>query len=352
MNYKKILVTGNAGFIGMHVFMKLAQENYELCGIDNLNDYYEPSLKIARLKVQGFDYAEGKDKVCNSRNDQFYKGNIEDKAFVDRLFDENDFDCVIHLAAQAGVRYSLRNPDLYIQSNISGFQNIIECCRRKQIKHFIFASSSSVYGMSTKMPFSVYDCTDHPVSLYGATKKSNELVAHSYAHLFGIPTTGLRFFTVYGPYGRPDMAIFNFTSNIINGKPIEVFNHGKMMRDFTYVDDICESIERLINKPPTPNPSFDTNNPVSSLSSAPYRIFNIGNNSPVELAGFISAIENAIGKKAIIEYKPLQMGDVLNTFAEVKDLYNYVNFQPNTSIEDGVKKFVDWYKEYYKVNAN
>ncbi len=351
MQFRKILVTGNAGFIGMHVFMKLSEKGYELTGIDNINDYYDVNLKVSRLRAQGFQYdASNGEPVKNTTNNNlFYKGNIQDKELINKVFEENDFDCVIHLAAQAGVRYSLQNPDQYIQSNICGFQNIVEACRSKEIKHFIYASSSSVYGLNTNMPFSTDNGADHPVSLYGATKKSNELVAHAYAHLFRIPTTGLRFFTVYGPFGRPDMAIFSFTKNILEGKSIDVYNYGRMKRDFTYIDDICESVARLVHKPPQPNADFNTNDPVPSKSSAPFRIFNIGNHQPVDLGEFILAIESAIGKKAIINYKPLQMGDVLDTFADVKDLQDYIDFRPHTSITDGVNRFVEWYKEYYNI---
>ena len=332
------MVTGAAGFIGFHLSKKLLSEGYNVFGIDNLNDYYDVKLKEARLdilkKLQGF---------------VFQKIEIAVKDEILEIFAENSFDYVVHLAAQAGVRYSLQNPQAYINSNIQGFINILEACRNHPAKHLVYASSSSVYGANTKMPFSVHHNVDHPLSLYAATKKSNELMAHTYSHLYGIPTTGLRFFTVYGPYGRPDMALFLFTKAILEGKPIDVFNHGKMRRDFTYVDDIAEGIYRLLPHVPSKNPAWGGQNPDPATSFAPYRVFNIGNNKPVELMQFIEAIENSLGKQAVKNFLPMQDGDVPETFANVDDLMEEVGFKPDTSIEEGVKKFVDWYLSYYKV---
>ena len=332
------MVTGAAGFIGFHLSKKLLSEGYNVFGIDNLNDYYDVKLKETRLdilkKLQGF---------------VFQKIEIAVKDEILEIFAENSFDYIVHLAAQAGVRYSLQNPQAYINSNIQGFMSILEACRNYPVKHLVYASSSSVYGANTKMPFSVHHNVDHPLSLYAATKKSNELMAHTYSHLYGIPTTGLRFFTVYGPYGRPDMALFLFTKAILEGKPIDVFNHGKMRRDFTYVDDIVEGIYRLLPHVPSKNPAWGGQNPDPATSFAPYRVFNIGNNKPVELMQFIEAIENSLGKQAVKNFLPMQDGDVPETFANVDDLMEEVGFKPDTSIEEGVKKFVDWYLSYYKV---
>lgn len=330
---KTILVTGCAGFIGFHLSKRLLSNNYTIIGIDNLNDYYDVDLKHARL-----------DLLKEYKNFSFVLSSIEDKKAMEEIFAENDIDIVINLAAQAGVRYSLENPYAYIQSNVIGFMNILECCRHHQIEHLIYASSSSVYGANTKMPFSTNDNVDYPVSLYAATKKANELMAHTYSHLYDLPTTGLRFFTVYGPWGRPDMSYFKFAKAIINGEKIEVYNSGNMKRDFTYIDDIVEGIVRLLDKKPEriKLPSISSN--------APYKIYNIGNNQPVELMHFISVIEEKIGKKAFKEFLPMQAGDVLITYADVEDLEQDVGFKPKTMIDEGIKKFVDWYKEYYKID--
>lgn len=335
---KKILVTGSAGFIGSMVSKRLLDEGYKVIGLDNLNDYYNPQLKKDRIKQ-----FEESDKFM------FVKLNLENKEKVNQIFDQHKPEIVINLAAQAGVRYSLQNPQAYIDSNIVGFTNILEACRHNNVEQLIYASSSSVYGANTKLPFSVHDNVDHPISLYAATKKANELMAHTYSHLFNLPTTGLRFFTVYGPWGRPDMALFLFTKNIIQGKPIQVFNKGKMMRDFTYVDDIVESIYRLTKQVPKPNDNWNGDKPDPGTSYVPYKIYNIGNNNPVNLMDFISAIEEKLGIEAKKEFMPLQAGDVPETYADVEDLYRDINFKPQTSIKDGVGKFVDWYLEYYGV---
>lgn len=333
----KVLVTGAAGFIGFNLSKKLLKLNHAVIGIDNLNDYYEVSLKENRLK--------------EIKNDNFslYQIDLENRVAVSDVFVSEKPDIVINLAAQAGVRYSIENPHAYIDSNIVGFMNILESCRHNEVGHLIYASSSSVYGANTSLPFSTSDNIDHPLSLYAATKKANELMAHTYSSLYGIPTTGLRFFTVYGPWGRPDMALFKFTKNIIEGKPIDVYNNGDMMRDFTFVDDIVEAISRLVEKKANPNQEWSGKNPDPSSSYAPYKVYNIGNNSPVSLMEFIEAIEEKIGKKAIKNYMPLQAGDVPATYANVEDLYRDIDFRPQTSIKDGVGKFVDWYIDYYKV---
>lgn len=331
-----ILVTGAAGFIGFHLSKKLCSLGYAVTGIDNLNDYYEVSLKESRLnilkKTEGFT---------------FHKLELTDKKRIDELFEKSQFKYVVHLAAQAGVRYSLTNPYAYIESNLHGFLNILESCRYNKVEHLIYASSSSVYGANKTMPFSVHDNVDHPISLYAATKKSNELMAHTYSALYNLPTTGLRFFTVYGPYGRPDMALFIFTKAILEGKPIDVYNHGKMKRDFTYVDDIVEGIVRLVPVTAKPNTAWNGASPDSATSFAPYRLFNIGNNSPVELMRFIEILENTLGKKAIKNLMPLQEGDVPETYADVDALTQTVGFKPSTPIEEGIGKFVAWYKSYY-----
>ncbi|WP_281417500.1 NAD-dependent epimerase [Lentibacillus saliphilus] len=332
-----ILITGAAGFIGSHLSKRLLKEGHKVIGIDNINDYYDPKLKEARLKN------------LEHKNFKFVKTDLEDLDTVNHVFQENNPDIVINLAAQAGVRYSLENPHVYVNSNVVGFTNILESCRHHNVKHLIYASSSSVYGANTSKPFSTSDNIDHPLSLYAATKKSNELFAHTYSHLYGLPTTGLRFFTVYGPWGRPDMALFLFTKAIVNDEPIDVFNHGKMMRDFTYVDDIVESITRLIEKPAKPNLNWSGTNPDPGSSYAPYKVYNIGNNSPVRLMEFIEAIENKLGKKAMKNYLPLQAGDVPETYANVEDLFRDIDFQPQTTIQDGVNNFIDWYLDYYKV---
>lgn len=334
----KILITGAAGFIGFHLSQRLLREGHQITGLDNLNDYYDVDLKKARLRL-----------LRRDENFIFEKIDLTDNKRILSLFDTSKFDYVIHLAAQAGVRYSLINPYAYIDSNISGFLNLLEACRQNPVKHLIFASSSSVYGANTRMPFSVHHNVDHPVSLYAATKKSNELMAHTYANLYQIPSTGLRFFTVYGPWGRPDMALFLFTKAIVEERPIDVYNHGKMKRDFTYVDDIVEGIFRLIAKSPSPDPDWNGSDPDPSTSFAPYKIYNIGNNQPVELMKFIETIEDKVGKKAIKNFMDIQKGDVPATFADVDDLMKDVGFRPATSIETGVGEFVKWYKDYYNV---
>lgn len=332
-----ILVTGAAGFIGFHLSRKLCSLGYAVTGIDNLNDYYEVSLKEARLGI-----------LKNTEGFSFHKLDITDKKAIDSLFEKSKFKYVVNLAAQAGVRYSLTNPYAYLESNLHGFLNILEACRHNQVEHLVYASSSSVYGANKTMPFSVHHNVDHPISLYAATKKSNELMAHTYSALFNLPTTGLRFFTVYGPYGRPDMALFIFTKAILEGKPIEVYNHGKMKRDFTYVDDIVEGIVRLIPTVPKGEKSWNGATPDAASSFAPYRLYNIGNNSPVELMHFIEVIEDKLGKKAVKNLLPIQEGDVPETYADVEALTEAVGFKPATSIETGIGNFISWYKEYYK----
>ncbi|MCK6604158.1 MAG: NAD-dependent epimerase [Ignavibacteriaceae bacterium] len=348
----KILITGTAGFIGFHLVNKLAKEGFEVFGLDNINDYYDVDLKYARLKETGIDREEiDYNKFIKSKkfnNYHFIKLNLEDKDGIKSLFSDSDFDYVVHLAAQAGVRYSLINPHAYIDSNIQGFLNILEGCRQNPVKHLIYASSSSVYGGNTKMPFSVHDSVDHPVSLYAATKKANELMAHTYSHLYGIPTTGLRFFTVYGPWGRPDMALFLFTKAINEGKPIEVYNYGRMKRDFTYIDDIVESLCRLINKPPIHNSQFEKSIPDCSSSWAPYRVLNIGNHNPIQLNDFIAEIEKNLGKKTVRNEMAIQPGDVEATYADVEELENLIEFSPNTHISDGIEAFCEWYLSYAK----
>lgn len=349
---KKVLVTGIAGFIGFHFAKKLLSENYEVIGIDNINDYYDVELKYSRLKELGFEVNEiknnDKEYYFSDNGIKFYKINLENKSDVENVFENNNLYYVVNLAAQAGVRYSLKNPYAYINSNIVGFLNILEFSKEYNIKHLVYASSSSVYGANKKMPFSVKDNVDHPVSLYAATKKSNELMAHTYSHLYDLPTTGLRFFTVYGEYGRPDMALFIFTKKILNNEPIDVYNFGNMKRDFTYIEDIVEGVFRVMEKIPQANniKEFD-NNP--SLSNVPYRVFNIGNNNPVELKYFISLIEKNLDKKAEMNLLPLQPGDVVETYADIDDLIDYVGFKPHTSIEEGIKRFVSWFKEYYGI---
>ncbi|WP_438444670.1 NAD-dependent epimerase [Gorillibacterium sp. sgz5001074] len=338
MKKKSILVTGAAGFIGFHLSKRLIAEGHEVVGIDNINDYYDPKLKLSRLDI-----------LKQQSSFTFIQCSLEDRNEIERIFKEYSFSTVINLAAQAGVRYSLTNPYAYIDSNIVGFINVLEACRHNNIEHLIYASSSSVYGANTSMPFSIHQNVDHPLSLYAATKKSNELMAHTYSHLYGLPTTGLRFFTVYGPWGRPDMALFLFTNAIIKGEPIKVFNNGKMRRDFTYVDDIVEGIYRLTQNPAKPNPQWTGEVPDPGTSNAPYRIYNIGNNNPVELMDFIQAIENELGIEAIKEFLPLQDGDVPSTYADVNDLMADVGFKPQTRISDGIKHFIHWYKEYYNV---
>jgi UDP-glucuronate 4-epimerase len=335
--HKRILVTGAAGFIGFHLCKRLLESRAFVVGIDNLNSYYDVNLKKARLA-----------QLEEKRNFKFLKVSLEDQEGILSLFKSEKFDYVVNLAAQAGVRYSLINPQAYIDSNIYGFFNILEGCRHNNIRHLVFASSSSVYGLNTKTPFSVHNNVDHPISIYAATKKANELMAHTYSYLYGIPTTGLRFFTVYGPWGRPDMALFLFTKAILENRPIEVFNYGKMQRDFTYIDDIIEGVVRGINRIPTSNPDWNGDNPDPSTSCAPYKLYNIGNNNPVELMRFIEVLEDCLGTKAKKNMKPIQKGDVPITYADVDELMKEVGFKPKTSIEEGIRKFVEWYKDYYK----
>jgi len=337
MDEKSVLVTGGCGFIGFHLSQRLCDLGYRVTGLDNINDYYDVNLKRSRLEL-----------LKSRALYKFEQIDLTDKSKLDTLFSENKFQYVVNLAAQAGVRYSLTNPHAYLESNLHGFLNILEACRHNKVAHLVYASSSSVYGANKKMPFSVHSNVDHPISLYAASKKSNELMAHTYSALFGLPTTGLRFFTVYGPWGRPDMALFLFTKAILEGKPIDVFNHGKMKRDFTYVDDIVESISRLVPRPAKPNDQWDGRVPDPGTSFAPYRIFNIGNSQPVELMEFIRVIEAKLQKKAVLNFLPLQQGDVPETFADVSDLIAEVDFKPETPIEVGVGKFIDWYLSYYK----
>lgn len=334
---KKILVTGGAGFIGSHLLKKLLELGYSTVSIDNLNDYYEVNLKKDRLKVLL------QDEIKN------YQINLEDTYSLDKIFKDESPNVVIHLAAQAGVRYSLENPFAYTKSNVEGFLSILEVCRKHHIQNLIYASSSSVFGANTSKPFSTSDNVDHPLSLYAATKKSNELMAHTYSHLYNLPTTGLRFFTVYGPWGRPDMALFKFTKAIIKNEKIDVYNHGNMMRDFTYIDDIVEAISRLVEKPAKPDSEWKGNKPSPSSSYAPYKIYNIGNSKPVNLMSFIQSIETKIGKSACKNYMDIQPGDVSETYADVDDLYREIDFRPSTKIEDGVNNFVDWYLDYYRI---
>lgn len=340
MSKPKVLITGAAGFIGFHLSKKMIGNGFQVTGLDVVNDYYDVNLKYSRLdilnKLDGFS---------------FHKANLADKEAINDIFSKGKFDFVVNLAAQAGVRYSLQNPHAYLESNLHGFLNILEACRHNSVKHLVYASSSSVYGANKAMPFSVHQNVDHPISLYAASKKSNELMAHTYSALFGLPTTGLRFFTVYGPYGRPDMALFLFTKAILEGKPIDVFNNGKMKRDFTYVDDIVESIARLTPNIAKPNSSWDGMKPDPATSFAPYRLFNIGNNQPVELLRFIEVIEQKLGRKAVKNMLPLQEGDVPETYADVEDLMKTVDFKPATPIEKGVGNFIDWYLDYYKIKS-
>ncbi len=332
----KILITGVAGFVGYHLAKRLSTAKVKVVGIDNLNDYYDIHLKKSRLS-----------NLDTNSNFDFFKLDLTNRTELFNLFSKNKFKIVINLAAQAGVRYSITNPYAYIDSNIVGFVNILESCRKYPVKHLIYASSSSVYGANVKQPFSESDNVDHPVSLYAATKKSNELMAHTYSNLYSIPSTGLRFFTVYGPYGRPDMAYYSFTKNIFESKSIKIFNEGNLERDFTFIDDIVEGIVQLLNKPPVNNPSWDKLQGDPSSSFAPYRIFNIGNNHPVKLMDFISILENKIGRKAIKEYVPMQPGDVYSTYANITSLNDYIGFKPSTPIDIGLEKFIKWYKEYH-----
>jgi len=351
----KILITGTAGFIGFHIAIKLIKEGIDVIGMDNINDYYDVNLKYARLKETGISINKIEyGKLLKStlyENYSFIKCDLCDKDCIDHLFRDKKFDKVINLAAQAGVRYSIENPDSYISSNIVGFGNILEACRHNRIKHLVYASSSSVYGLNEKMPFSTRDNVDHPVSLYGASKKSNELMAHVYSHLFGLPTTGLRFFTVYGPWGRPDMALYIFTKAIIEGKKIQINNNGNIQRDFTYIDDIIKSVSLIVDKIPEGDQEWSVSNPDPSYSSAPYRIYNIGNNAPVKLMDFIETIEKELGIEAKKEFLPNQPGDVQATWADVNPLFETINYKPATPIEIGVKKFIDWYKAYSKTTG-
>ncbi|HEC28739.1 MAG TPA: NAD-dependent epimerase [Gammaproteobacteria bacterium] len=334
----KVLITGTAGFIGNNLAMRILERGDEVIGIDNLNDYYDVNLKKARL-----------DRIINEKGFTEARINLEDRQAVAELFKKHKPERVVNLAAQAGVRYSLENPLSYVDTNIVGFTNILEGSRYQDVEHLVYASSSSVYGINTKMPFSVHQNVNHPVSLYAASKKANELMAHTYSHLFNIPTTGLRFFTVYGPWGRPDMALFLFTKNILAGKPIDVFNYGKHRRDFTYIDDIVEGVIRVLDKPAQPNPDWDSDNPDSATSRAPYKLYNIGNNNIVELMRYIEVLEDCLGKKAEMNMLPLQPGDVPDTYANVDDLVADMDYKPDTRVEDGIENFVRWYKDYYKV---
>jgi UDP-glucuronate 4-epimerase len=337
-NLTRYLVTGAAGFIGNHTCLQLLQRGDEVIGLDNLNDYYDVRLKRDRLA-----------RIESHPQFRFVEMDVADRPGIARLFQEATFDIVIHLAAQAGVRYSLENPHSYVDSNLVGFMNILEGCRHAKVKHLAYASSSSVYGANTEMPFSVHHNVDHPLSLYAASKKANELMAHTYSHLYNLPTTGLRFFTVYGPWGRPDMALFLFTKAILEDRPIDVFNEGRMQRDFTFVDDIVEGVIRVADQPAQPNTAWNSDTPDPGTSQAPYRVYNIGNNQPVELMRFIGAIEKSLGREAKKNYLPMQAGDVPATFADVDDLTEAVGFRPATPIEEGIERFVAWYREYYKI---
>jgi len=349
----KVLITGTAGFIGFHLANKLIARGDEVVGLDCINDYYDPNVKYGRLDYAGIDQKDIKyNKLTQSSkkaNYRFIKLQLEDKDNLDSLFELEQFDSVCNLAAQAGVRYSIENPMAYIDANIIGFINILESCRNNGVKNLSYASSSSVYGLNESYPFSTSDNVDHPMSLYAATKKSNELMAHTYSHLYGISTTGLRFFTVYGPWGRPDMALFLFTKAALEGRAINVFNYGEMLRDFTYVDDIVEGVTCIIDNPAQPNPEWSGKQPDPSTSSSPYKIYNIGNNDPVKLMDFIEAIENALGKKIQKNMMPLQAGDVPATYANVDDLVRDLDYQPSTSVQKGIDNFIAWYREFFKV---
>lgn len=334
----RVLITGSAGFIGSALAEVLLARGDEVIGLDNLNDYYDVNLKLARLA-----------RIQNHSGFTDVRANLEDLDALQKVFENHKPERVVNLAAQAGVRYSLENPHAYVSSNLAGFVNVLECCRHHGVEHLVYASSSSVYGANTKMPFSVHHNVDHPVSLYAATKKSNELMAHTYSHLFNIPTTGLRFFTVYGPWGRPDMSPFLFTHNIIEGKPIQVFNHGKHKRDFTFIDDIVQGVVGTLDQVAQPNPDWDSLSPDSATSAAPYRLYNIGNNQPIELMHYIKVIESCVGKPAKLDMKPLQPGDVPATYADIDALVEDVGYRPSTSIEEGIEKFVRWYRDFYKV---
>ena len=334
--FTRVLITGAAGFIGFHLSKRLLKDGYRVIGIDNLNPYYDVTLKEARLS-----------RLTSFQTFSFYQADLSEREKVEKIFSSIQFDTVVHLAAQAGIRYSLENPHAYVNSNLVGFIHILEGCRHHGVKHLVFASSSSVYGANTLMPFSVHHNIDHPVSLYAATKKANELMAHTYSHLFALPCTGLRFFTVYGPWGRPDMALFLFTKAISEGNPIKVFNHGEMLRDFTYIDDIVEGMVRVMGRLPEPDPTWAGDRPDPGTSYAPYKIYNIGNNNPVKLLDFIHVIEKSLGKSAEKEFVDLQPGDVPKTYANIDDLITDVGFRPRTPIEVGIKRFISWYEEYY-----
>ncbi|WPV00218.1 NAD-dependent epimerase [Mucilaginibacter sp. cycad4] len=348
----KILVTGAAGFVGFHLIESLLKRNDVVVGIDSINDYYDPKLKFDRLLESGIgaEADNWNQEVVSTKNAnyKFVRMQLEDKDHLMALCEKERFDVIVNLAAQAGVRYSIENPGAYMQSNLVGYLNVIEACRHFKVGHFVYASSSSVYGLNETMPFSVEHNVDHPVSLYAASKKANELIAHTYSHLYKIPTSGLRFFTVYGPWGRPDMAYFMFTDSILKGKPIKVFNHGKMKRDFTYIDDIVNGIINVMDQPAAPDSTWSGKNPNPARSTAPYRIFNIGNNNPVELMSFIETIQDAIGVKAVIEFQEMQAGDVTATWANVDDLINSFDYKPDTPVSEGIGKFVTWFKQYYK----
>jgi len=348
----KILVTGAAGFIGFHLINRLIARGDEVVGLDVLNDYYDVNLKYDRLAYSGIPNAEiAYGKLVSSTlypNYRFIQIGLEDGAALNELFAAGYFDAACNLAAQAGVRYSLINPRAYIDSNIVGFANLLEACRHNGVKHLAYASSSSVYGLNEQMPFSTQDNVDHPVSLYAASKKSNELMAHTYSHLFGLPTTGLRFFTVYGPWGRPDMALFLFTKAILAGEPIQVFNHGDMIRDFTYIDDIVEGVVRVLDHPPVGNAAWSGLKPDPSSSRAPYKVYNIGNQNPVRLMDFVQAIEAALGRKAVIDFQPIQPGDVPATYADVSDLVKDLGYKPETTVQEGIARFMEWYLNYCK----
>jgi UDP-glucuronate 4-epimerase len=347
-----ILITGTAGFIGFHLARRLLERGDTVTGVDNINDYYDVSLKYGRLRELGIEAehaAPGEDlKSAKYDHHRFIRINIEDKPGLTRVFEEYAVDVVCNLAAQAGVRYSLKNPDAYMASNVMGFFNILECCRHNKVRHMVFASSSSVYGLNTHMPFRTSDNVDHPVSLYAASKKSNELMAHAYSHLYNIPTTGLRFFTVYGPWGRPDMAYFLFTRAILAGKPIDIYHQGQLHRDFTYIDDIIEGLVRVIDSTPRSSPKWDPMHPDPARSSAPYRIYNIGNNTSVRLMDFIEILEKSLGKEAKKNFLPMQPGDVYATYADVDDLIEDFGYKPSTPLEQGIESFVKWYRGYYE----
>jgi UDP-glucuronate 4-epimerase len=349
----KILVTGTAGFIGFHLAMRLIEKGEEVFGLDNINDYYDVNLKYARLALTGIERENieygNEIKSANSGNYRFMKADLEDFETIKKLFSKENFDVVVNLAAQAGVRYSFESPHTYLKSNITGFLNMLESCRSNPVKHLVYASSSSVYGLNKKMPFSIHDNVDHPISLYAASKKSNELMAHTYSHLFNIPSTGLRFFTVYGPWGRPDMAYFLFTKAIFENKPVRVFNYGNMKRDFTYIDDIIDGMINIIYKPAEKNTAWNSEFPDPGTSLSTYRLYNIGNSTPVNLMDFINCIEKELGKKAEVELLPLQPGDVESTYADVEDLKRDFNYSPSTPVEKGIHEFVKWYKKYYGI---